>query len=110
MFEPDKITLVRSISLVMLLAYLVKLIDGGQFWLPSGSEPSSDSGGRAEPGGGALIAGGRLVANFWRLPLLLPVALLSAAYAISTIFSVSPYVSWWDRIIVFKAPIRLPAI
>ena len=94
-FEPDKITLVRSISLVMLLAYLVKLIDGGQFWLPSGSEPSSDSGGRAEAGGGALIAGGRLVANFWRLPLLLPVALLAAAYAISTIFSVSPYVSWW---------------
>ena len=35
-FEPDKISLIRSISLVMLLAYLVKIIDGGRLWLPAG--------------------------------------------------------------------------
>ena len=94
-FEPDKISLVRSIALVMLLAYLVKLIDGGQFWLPAGGGTSVEDGARAEGGGDTLITGGRLVANLWRLPLLLPVALLAAAYVISTVLSVSPYVSWW---------------
>src|SRR5215213_8422231 len=33
-FEPDKISLVRSIALIMLLAWLVKLANGGQPWLP----------------------------------------------------------------------------
>src|SRR5262245_41104615 len=34
-FEPDKISLVRSISLIMLLAWLIKLVSGGQPWLPA---------------------------------------------------------------------------
>jgi hypothetical protein len=33
-FEPDKISLLRSIALVMLLAWLVKVADGGAAWLP----------------------------------------------------------------------------
>ncbi|MCB0156802.1 MAG: hypothetical protein KDD83_01625, partial [Caldilineaceae bacterium] len=34
-FEPDKISLVRSIMLVMALAWLVKVANGGPAWLPA---------------------------------------------------------------------------
>ncbi len=76
-FEPDKISLVRSISLVMLLAYLVKVADGGRLWLPGDGQETASLG------------------NIWRLPLLLPLLLLIAAYALSALLSVAPYVSWW---------------
>ena len=94
-FEPDKISLIRSISLVMLLAYLVKVLDGGRLWLPAGAGPpqagnrvpsASDSG---QPGFEWKIGG------IWKQPLLLPVLLLAVAYALSTLLSISPAVSWW---------------
>ncbi|MBI3960305.1 MAG: O-antigen ligase family protein, partial [Chloroflexi bacterium] len=90
-FEPDKISLVRSISLVMLLAYLVRLADGGPFWLPAHS---------ANPESAAPLLGESAqkrsgLARFIRIPLLLPLVLLVLAYAISTALSVAPSVSWW---------------
>ena len=90
-FEPDKISLVRSISLVMLLAFLVRLADGGPFWLPAHSAggESTPSPAEGQASRGALF--GRLI----RIPLLLPLVLLILAYAISTILSVAPSVSWW---------------
>ena len=94
-FEPDKISLVRSISLVMLLAYLVKIIDGGRLWLSGGGGTSVVSGRRQEVGDGPVATEHWSLAKLLRLPFLLPVALLVAAYALSTIFSISPYVSWW---------------
>ena len=94
-FEPDKISLLRSIALVMLLAYLVKLLDGGRLWLPAGEDASTSRGQRVE-GSGAQIAVGRgQLAGWWRQPLLLPFALLIVSYAISTVLSISPSVSWW---------------
>src|SRR5215208_2755465 len=42
-FEPDKISLVRSIALIMLLAWLVKLANGGPAWLPPYSAANSES-------------------------------------------------------------------
>ncbi len=84
-FEPDKIALVRSIALVMLMAYLVKLLDGGQPWLPG---PGSRAG-TEETGPSSL----------WRrlltLPFALPVLLMVLSYLISTALSVAPRVSWW---------------
>jgi len=90
-FEPDKISLVRSIALVMLLAYLVRLADGGPFWLPaysSSAETPPEDAGKSAPQRG-------LLARLIRVPLLVPVLLLVLAYVISTILSVAPSVSWW---------------
>ena len=94
-FEPDKISLIRSISLVMLLAYLVKIIDGGRLWLPAGGvTPVARS--HNPPPSDELRAGKALTpANLWKLPLLLPVLLLAASYALSTLLSISPSLSWW---------------
>jgi tetratricopeptide (TPR) repeat protein len=90
-FEPDKISLVRSIALVMLLAYLVRLADGGPFWLPAHSAtPPPTPAGAENP---TQERSG--LARFIRIPLLFPLLLLVLAYAISTILSVAPAVSWW---------------
>lgn len=90
-FEPDKISLIRSIALVMLFAYLVKLADGGMAWLPAyaedGSEPEAVPADVDDPRSWYY----RLL----RFPFLLPVALLVVAYIISTLLSVAPRVSWW---------------
>src|SRR5690349_8302227 len=90
-FEPDKISLVRSIALVMLLAWLVKLASGGQPWLPAfaAATPSSTDVSTTE-------APPR---NVWQkiagVPLLIPILLMVFAYTISTIFGVARFVSWW---------------
>ena len=100
-FEPDKISLIRSISLVMLLAYLVKIIDGGRLWLPGGGvTPVARS--HNPPPSDQLQAGMALTpANLWKLPLLLPVLLLAASYALSTLLSISPLL----KLVGFISPI-----
>ena len=94
-FEPDKISLVRSISLVMLLAYLVKIVDGGRLWLPAAA-------GMSETGNQSTTASRKTqpgidwnLSSLWKQPLLLPVAMLVVAYTLSTLLSISPAVSWW---------------
>ena len=84
-FEPDKISLVRSIALVMLLAWLVKLANGGYAWLPA--YDASATGASAPPAENQK--------NYWRNPFIVPVILLILAYFISTVFSVARYVSWF---------------
>ena len=74
-FEPDKLTLLRSIAMVMSIAWLVKFID------LSGWERSSWLNWRDKE-------------SIWRMPFVLPVALLVVVYLISTAISVSPRVSW----------------
>lgn len=74
-FEPDKITLLRSIVLVMSAAWIVRWVDQAG-WQTLGSwDP-------------------RRADSMWRQPLVLPVILLVLIYAISTAFSVTPFVSW----------------
>ena len=72
-FEPDKIHLLRSIALVMVIAWMVQLLDGG--WR---SEES------AWPG---------LVKGIRRTPLVMPALILAAVYLISTATSVVPRIS-----------------
>jgi tetratricopeptide (TPR) repeat protein/O-antigen ligase len=76
-FEPDKITLLRSLSLFILGAWIVKLVEeGGMRWDHLPRE-----------------------ASWWKsllkTPLLIPVVGLAIVYIIATIFSITPRVSLW---------------
>lgn len=76
-FEPDKITLLRTLALLTLGAWIVKLVDeGGWHW------------DRIQPGNSKL----KTIARF---PMILPVAAFALVYVISTIFSVTPAASLW---------------
>lgn len=74
-FEPDKLTLLRSIALVMAAAWLVKFVDqkGWQQW---------------------PRLRWRHEQSIWRLPFVLPVFLLVVVYLLSNLFSVTPAISW----------------
>ena len=74
-FEPDKITLLRSLALAAIAAWMIKLIaEGGPRFEASRSSYAS-------------------LRGFVRVPLVIPVAALMTVYIISTIFSVSPNAS-----------------
>jgi tetratricopeptide (TPR) repeat protein len=74
-FEPDKITLLRSLALAALAAWLIKLIsEGGPRFDPARSNFATLKG-------------------FLRAPLVIPVLGLMLVYIISTIFSVSNHAS-----------------
>ncbi|HEX6386335.1 MAG TPA: hypothetical protein VF177_16815, partial [Anaerolineae bacterium] len=74
-FEPDKLALLRSIVLLMAAAWLVKFI-GQRGWEQANRLRWRDE------------------ASIWRMPFILPVALLVVVYLVSTLLSVTPYVSW----------------
>lgn len=74
-FEPDKLTLLRSIALIMAVVWLVKLVDL-QWWRQKGE------------------LSWRHAESVWKKPFILPIALLALVYIVSTIFSVTPSVSW----------------
>jgi tetratricopeptide (TPR) repeat protein len=83
-FEPDKLTLMRSIALVMALAWLIKIAETGVIsaWSQGGEDKS--------------IPGARQgIRKLLDIPLFLPTVLLVLAYLISTIFSISPQVAFW---------------
>lgn len=74
-FEPDKLTLVRSIAVLMSAAWLVKFVDG-RGWEEIGWLSWTSKG------------------SIWRLPFVLPIFLIVVIYLVSTAFSVTPRVSW----------------
>jgi tetratricopeptide (TPR) repeat protein len=84
-FEPDKISLVRSIALMMLLSWVIKVANGGYFWLPA---HGADNGSADH----ALASQWR---RAWRNPFALPIVLLILAYLLSTTFSLATFVSWF---------------
>ena len=74
-FEPDKITLLRSLVLLILGAWIVKLIDeGGIVW-------------------DALQPEGSKIQYILKFPMVIPVLFLIFVYLIATAFSVTPLVS-----------------
>jgi tetratricopeptide (TPR) repeat protein len=83
-FEPDKITLVRSVALVMVLAWIVKIVEQAL-----GGKPAASS----EAPSRSLSDWVRGIQA--RNPLALPTLALVLAYLISTIFSVTPQFSLW---------------
>jgi tetratricopeptide (TPR) repeat protein len=87
-FEPDKLTLLRSIALVMAVAWVIKVVEVGSGAL------SLSKGWRLEVGSGALS-----LSKGWksalRTPLVLPTLLLAMVYILATLVSVTPRVSLW---------------
>jgi hypothetical protein len=81
-FEPDKISIVRSIALLMLLTWILKTIDSRErmSWVAGsmGKEGSLNQG---------------LCQRLIRAPMILPVILFASSYLFSTIFSVAPRIS-----------------
>ncbi|UCG25577.1 MAG: hypothetical protein JSW55_06200, partial [Chloroflexota bacterium] len=74
-FEPDKLTLLRSIAVLMAGVWLVKFVDRQGWrslsWLSWRGEDS-----------------------IWRMPFVLAVFLLAVVYLVATAFSITPVVSW----------------
>ena len=76
-FEPDKISILRTLALLILAAWLVKLVsEGGWRWE------------RLQPGESTLK-------YLLRMPLIAPVVWLAAVYLVATVFSVTPSASLW---------------
>lgn len=76
-FEPDKIVVLRTLSLLMLGAWIVKLIEQGEIrW-------------------NNFEWKGSILKTIRSIPMLLPVVGLALIYIISTLFSVTPRISFW---------------
>ncbi|MCP5094357.1 MAG: hypothetical protein GY943_02260, partial [Chloroflexi bacterium] len=73
-FEPDKLTLLRSIAVLVATAWLIKFVD--------------------QKGWQHNVLRWRNENSIWRMPFILPVTILVAVYLLSTLFSVTPSVSW----------------
>ncbi|HSH03963.1 MAG TPA: peptidylprolyl isomerase [Anaerolineae bacterium] len=74
-FEPDKLTLLRSLALLMSTAWLTKFVDQ-EGWSQLSKWRWRDEN------------------SSWRKPFILPVFLLVVVYVVSTFFSVTQQVSW----------------
>ena len=74
-FEPDKVAILRSIAILIIAAWLVRFIDqrGWRAW---------------------QRLRWRHEESIWRLPFVLPIVALVIVYLISTLFSVTPRISW----------------
>ncbi|MCB0037629.1 MAG: hypothetical protein KDE51_26540, partial [Anaerolineales bacterium] len=74
-FEPDKITLVRSLAVLMSAIWIVKFVNEQGWENLSWLRWSTKS-------------------SIWKIPFVLPVAAITLVYIISSLFSVTPSVSW----------------
>jgi tetratricopeptide (TPR) repeat protein/O-antigen ligase len=114
-FEPDKLTTLRSIALIMTLAWLVKLLDTG-VWNVSPTPDRNPAGRRGNPSNPhsatgtakttavarqptAAVSWAASLSNLWgrirQVPLVLPTLLLVAVYLLATVTSVAPRQSLW---------------
>lgn len=102
-FEPDKISLLRSLVLVMTAAWIVKLLEGGYSAITQRSTDSAsvsilNGAGRAKaaaPVDGAARAGLPSWLGVLRVPMLVPIAVYALVYLVSSIFTVTPDATIW---------------
>jgi len=92
-FEPDKLTLLRSIALFMALAWLVKTLETGLAAPPSHNAQYPFS--NAPHASRLTFYASRLTHLIRTTPLVLPTLILAAVYVLSTITSVAPNQSLW---------------
>jgi tetratricopeptide (TPR) repeat protein len=77
-FEPDKLGLLRSIALAMIVAWLIKALE--EFLSRANRAPG-------ERGGG--------LRGFLRMPLVIPTLLMVGIYLLTTMTSIVPRISFW---------------
>jgi len=82
-FEPDKLTLLRSIALVMAVAWIIKTLETESWKLKAAD---------LRPGPGRLT---RFQLPALRIPLVLPTLFLVTVYILATLASVTPRASLW---------------
>ena len=91
-FEPDKIASIRSIVLIMLVAWIVKLFETGR--RGAAQSTATTRAGKASAASQAVV---ETVAPSWlgflRVPMVLAVLVYALTYLISTVFSVTPEAS-----------------
>jgi tetratricopeptide (TPR) repeat protein/O-antigen ligase len=87
-FEPDKISTLRSIVLVMALAWLIKVLEGGVRAYRA-SEAETRMGRLGDAMGGGAERGLPPWLGWLRVPMLLPIIVYALAYLLSSLFSVT---------------------
>jgi len=85
-FEPDKLSILRSIALAMIALWLIKVVDGGAWGVSEGVRKTNEQEQAARPSVWERLSG---------VPLVLPTLLLVGAYTLSTVLSVAPRASLW---------------
>ncbi len=78
-FEPDKLTLLRSIALMMAVAWVIKTLETGSWKLKAGN---------SQPGTSFQLPA-------LKIPLVLPTLFFMVVYILATVASVTPRVSLW---------------
>ena len=94
-FEPDKISALRSLVLIMLAAWIVKLVEGGYSALARReAEPVPHARGSSKVPvavDGAARAGLPGWLGVLRVPMLVPILVYALVYLLSTFFTVTPF-------------------
>jgi hypothetical protein len=85
-FEPDKISLLRSLALAVCAAWIIRFLEGNGGTLEAGSKTGAEADGTIGKGRSLLIL---------RTPLVVPVLLYLLWYLVSTILSVLPGFSFF---------------
>ncbi|MEK7448412.1 MAG: O-antigen ligase family protein [Planctomycetota bacterium] len=83
--EIDKSSLIRSLALVMLVAYLIKLLETGKS-LPGKPQTTTSS---------RLGRDSTIASSVFRQPLTVCCLLMGLVYLFTSIISVTPNISWW---------------
>ncbi len=91
-FEPDKITTIRSFVLIMVVAWLVKLSESG--WRgASRSQATTRSGKVAAAADSVVETAGPSWLGFLRVPVVIAIVVYALVYLLSTVFTVTPQAS-----------------
>lgn len=106
-FEPDKISTLRTFVLLMLVAWIIKLGESGWRGWRESAQASSGTGatqsGRASKVVGATANVVETATPGWlpswlgflRIPMVLAILVYALFYFVSSIFSVTPDATWW---------------
>ncbi len=86
-FEPDKISLLRTIVLVMTVAWGIKVLEG------LGNNRTVNARGSGGGTATAAVSSGWPISRWWRIPLLLPILIYAALFLITSFTSVTPEAS-----------------
>lgn len=93
-FEPDKISLLRSLVLLMTIAWLIKLFESG-FRAGQESDAPTRAGRLSAAAQGIVNTGTPSWLGFLRVPMIVPILTYALVYLVSSIFTMTPDATWW---------------